>query len=317
MRDFLDQKHIQYKLSVPIGQLTGMNQKGILPIVVYPVSVDNLRLLMKEIYKRNISYDVLGGLSNTYLCESYHKDIVVITTKVRDMVYKDNTLCIGCGYSLTKLSKELSEKGISGYEGFIGIPGSVGAAAINNSGAFNSSMSKVVLGVNIINAKGKEEYLNNEDLQYSLRNSLLKRNLDRGVVLSIDLDISHKVDTAVLHNRIKEFSNYRKKNIDGNRKSLGSVFVSSTLCNLYCHHRVAIFFKRLFYQPLKFIFHNKRLNTYMDFLFLGKPQLAKHCDSLNRFCWDKNTTEKDFMYYINVMQKLAHGKLRLEIDIRK
>lgn len=57
--------------------------------------------------------------------------------------------------------------------------------------------------------------------------------------------------------------------------------------------------------------------TFLDFLFLGKPSLAKHCDSLNRFCWKKDTKEEDFMEYLNYMQKLAGNQLKLEIEIRK
>lgn len=317
MRDFLMQKQIPYKESVMIGQLTGMNQKGILPLVVYPDSINKLKNLMIEIWKRGISYDILGGLSNTYLCESYYRDIVIITTYVRDYIHQYKSILIGCGYNLTKLSNELSNEGIAGYEGFIGIPGTVGAAAINNSGAFTSSMSKVVLGILLLNEKGDEEFLNKEQLQYNTRNSLLKRNLKRGVVLAVTLDISKKTDTKSLIEKINMFKKIRKEKIDGKRKSLGSIFVSSTLHNLYKHHRIAILLKKILNQPLKLLFHDQRINTYMDFLFLGKPTLAKHCDSLNRFSWDKNTTEKDFFFYLDSMQKLAHNELTLEIEIKK
>ena len=317
MRDFLMQKQIPYKESVMIGQLTGMNQKGTLPLVVYPDSINKLKNLMIEIWERGINYDILGGLSNTYLCESYYRDIVIITTYVRDYIHQYKSILIGCGYNLTKLSNELSNEGIAGYEGFIGIPGTVGAAAINNSGAFTSSMSKVVLGILLLNEKGDEEFLNKEQLQYNTRNSLLKRNLKRGVVLAVTLDISKKTDTKSLIEKINMFKKIRKEKIDGKRKSLGSIFVSSTLHNLYKHHRIAILLKKILNQPLKLLFHDQRINTYMDFLFLGKPTLAKHCDSLNRFSWDKNTTEKDFFFYLDSMQKLAHNELTLEIEIKK
>ena len=98
---------------------------------------------------------------------------------------------------------------------------------------------------------------------------------------------------------------------------MGSIFVSSSLTEIGKRHKIAIFTKKIINQPFKFFFHNTSINTFLDFLFLGKPSLAKHCDNLNRFCWQKNTKEDDFMKYLNYMQKLAGNQLKLEIEIRK
>lgn len=316
MKFFLEQNGIIYKEKIPLQKISGMNQKGILPLIAYPDSVEKLKVLVREIFKRELSYDIFGGLTNTYLCESYKRDIVVITTKVQDLTDNGDSICVGCGYNLTKLSKTLANKGISGYEGFIGIPGTVGAAAINNSGAFSSSMSKVVIGIHVFNGE-KVAYLDNSQLQYTTRHSILKGDISKGIVLSVVLDTTRKESTDALIQKIAEISRHRKTNIDGRRKSLGSVFVSSTLKELYNHHKVAMSVKKICNQPFKILFRSKRINTYLDFIFLGKPWLAKHCDSLNRFCWDRNTTEEDFFDYIKNMQELAHNKLTLEIEIKK
>lgn len=317
MKTYLEQQGIAYKECIPIKQITGMNQKGIIPLVAYPDSIEKLEILGREILRRNLSFDILGGLTNTYLCESYKRDIVVITTKVQDINFYKASICVGCGYNLTKLSKELSAKGIAGYEGFIGIPGTVGAAAINNSGAFSSSMSKVVVGVNILTKWGGR-FVSNTDLQYKTRSSMLKKNTSEDVVLSVLLSTANKENIESLKHKINEISQCRKSHVDGKRKSLGSVFVAPTLKELHDHHKFATTIKKICNQPFKIIFHNNpKINTYLDFLFLGKPSLAKHCDSLNRFCWDKGTTEKDFLTYIETMQKLAHNKLTLEISIKR
>lgn len=317
MKTFLEQQAIAYKECIPIKQITGMNQKGIIPLIAYPNSIKEVKVLMQEIFKRGLSYDVLGGLTNTYLCESFKRDIVVITTKVLDINISDSSICVGCGYNLTRLSKELVNKGIAGYEGFIGIPGTVGAAAINNSGAFSSSMSKVVIGVNIFTQMGEVKFMNKAELQYKNRSSILKEHASKSVVLSVLLNTANNENIESLKHKINKMSQYRKAHIDGKRKSLGSVFVSSTLKDIYNQHKFAIAMKKICNYPFKILFHSSKINTYLDFLFLGKPSLAKHCDSFNRFCWDKNTTEQDFFTYIKNMQELAHNKLTLEIDIKR
>lgn len=161
MIKFLKQKNISYKENMPLRKLTGMNVQGVLPIVAYPDTIEKLSALYQFVASRGGSYDVLGGLSNTYLSDKYCRDIIIVTTKVRDFEKVDEeNIRVGCGYNLTKLSRELSAKSITGYEGFIGIPGTVGAAAINNSGAFNSSMSKAVVSVDILTNGGG--YFNNK-----------------------------------------------------------------------------------------------------------------------------------------------------------
>lgn len=152
---------------------------------------------------------------------------------------------------------------------------------------------------------------------FNVRNSILKRNLGKGIVLYVELNTTNKDNVDNILNRIKIYNAFRKTQVDGKRKSLGSIFVSSSLKEIGRRHKIAIFTKKVINQPIKFFFHNTRINTFLDFLFLGKPSLAKHCDNLNRFCWQKNTKEDDFMEYLNYMQKLAGNQLKLEIEIRK
>lgn len=150
MIGFLKTNEIYYKENVQLSELSGMNVQGLLPIVAYPNSMSQLANLYIEVVRRNITYDILAGLTNTYLSNGYFRDIVIMTTKVKEKIREnEDRVWVGCGYSLTKISNEFSREGIAGYEGFVGIPGTIGAAAINNSGAFNSSMSKVVLGLQL------------------------------------------------------------------------------------------------------------------------------------------------------------------------
>lgn len=316
MIPYLNNEKIFYKQNVSLAALTGMYQEGILPLVVYPNSKDKIKSLIAEIKSRNLSYDILGGLSNTYLCSTYSRDVVIVTTKMKDIRYEKASVYVDCGYSLTKISRELSSKGITGYEGFVGIPGTIGAAAINNSGALGSSMHKVVKSVHLIDEYGTEQVMSTEDLCYSTRSSILK-GAAGFVVLEVELDTSHFDELSKIQERILNGSIYRKTVVDGKRKSLGTVFVASTMKELQERHRIALFFKKMFNAPLKLLFHSQELNKFMDFLFLGHPRLAKHCDRLNRFAWDKNTRESDFFYYLDTMQRLAGNQLKLEIEIRK
>lgn len=154
-------------------------------------------------------------------------------------------------------------------------------------------------------------------MNYSTRNSILKEHKIDGIVLSVTLSTKNNDNLENIKARIQKVVQIRKEKIDGHRKSLGSVFVAATMAEIAKRHRIGIMMKKMVNVPFKLLFHSNRINTFLDFLFLGLPSLAKHCDSMNRFCWDKDTTEADFYRYINSMQKLAGNKLKLEIDIKK
>lgn len=315
--DYLTRNSIEYKTDVKLSALTGMNQDGVIPLLVFPSTINQLIDLYKLIKAHKLTVDILGGISNTYLSSSYYRDIVVKTTKLNNVLYSENSVTVECGCSLTKISKELSSKGYSDYEGFVGIPGTVGAAAINNSGAFNSSMHKVVKNVTVLTTDGVIETLSNEQLKYGTRSSVLKTQSCDFVLLSVELVLGRIEDAQTISKRIEENKKYRKNTVDGKRKSLGSCFVATTIKELKQRHKCRFFCKKLVYGLIKLFNHSLRMNTYLDFLFLGHPELAKHCDSLNRFAWDKETKESDFFHYIDVMQELSNHNLKLEIEIRR
>lgn len=318
MKSFLTSAAINFKEHVSLRDLTHMNVSGSLPLVAFPQNIEQLKQIYTQANKRKLQYDVLGSLSNTYLPNNYSRELVIMTTHVKDVKeHPDGGVEVGCGYNLTKIARELSSRGVTGYEGLVGIPGTVGAAAINNSGAFNASMSKVVKSMLVIKPCGEVVSYSNEEIGYATRNSRFKRHPELGLVLAVRLDTTCKEEQARIDARIREFTKIRKEVIDGPRKSLGSVFVATSMREIARHHKFASLAKKIVNQPFKWLLNSNKINTYLDFLFYGKPSLAKHCDSLNRFTWEKDTTEAIFWKYIAFMQKLAHNKLELEIEIRK
>lgn len=313
---FLKESNIEYKTDVLLSSLTGMNITGSIPILAKPDSIEKLRLLYQFVISGKYSFDVIGGLTNTYLCSTYIRDIVIQTTKVRDIITNDKNIVVGCGYSLTLLSKELCQKAITGYEGFVGIPGTIGAAAINNSGAFTSVMSDVVRSVTIINKNGELVTYSNADMLFATRESLLKKK-DFGVLLSVELDISKKDTKENVETRMSQYTTIRKRDIDGNRKSLGSIIAGHTLPLLWNEHKIANIIKKLLYAPFKYSRVRKKVQCVTEFLVLGGLRFVKHCDNIGRFCWTKDTTETDFFDYIRFITEKSNNKIKLEIEIKK
>ncbi|MGN1157311.1 MAG: FAD-binding protein, partial [Agathobacter sp.] len=218
MLQFLKNNNIEYKQNVSISQLTGMYQGGTIPFVVYPSTYDQIVLLYRYVNDNHLRFDILGSITNTYIASTYHCDVVIKTTKYNDFSIHNDTAYASCGCLLTKVAQKLSSFGCKGYEGLVGIPGTIGAAAINNSGAFDSSMDKVVRAVTIINANGLISKLSNEQLKYKTRHSILKGSNNSCMVLTVELDISRRGDVTSIQKIIQRNIRYRKVVIDGKRK---------------------------------------------------------------------------------------------------
>jgi len=81
------------------------------------------------------------------------------------------------------------DHGYSGLEALSGIPGRVGAAPIQNIGAYGQELANVVHGVHILDmASGEVRFLGRDNLAFSYRDSVFKQGLD-AIVLSVEFDL--------------------------------------------------------------------------------------------------------------------------------
>lgn len=319
MQEVLRQMEISYKEKVPLCQFTGMNIKGIIPLIAYPATCNQLLYLCKYIASNKLTYEIIGDATNTYFCEGFTRNVVIVVRHLSNITFNDDgSFTVESGYGLTKLSKQMVLKGYVGFEGLVGIPGTVGAAVINNSGAFGCDVGNLVKECQLLSMeKGELITLSKKELCFSSRHSSLKGK--RGFcLLKITFNAPHKkVSPEELKTIMYRNMEIRRTTIDGKRKSIGTVFVVSTMCELYKRHRFALLMWKILNIPNKLFFHRNDCSLYLQFLCLNHPELARYCDSIGRFCWEKETTEADFFYYINTMQSLAGGKLRLEIELKK
>lgn len=320
MQETLRRLGIPFQENVPIRQLTGINQQGVLPLVAMPHTCEQMRQLCGYVMVQQLTYEIIGGATNTYFCEGFTRDIVILTRRLNHITFHDDgSFMAECGYGLSKLSRQMVDRGYAGFEGLVGIPGTIGAAVINNSGAFGCEMKGVVRQCQVLSLKdGTIQTLSKEELEFSTRHSSLKGNTGY-CLLSVTFTPPHKspYTTEELQAIMRRNMEVRRTKIDGKRKSLGTVFVASTMHQLYQRHRFAMLAWKGLNIPNKLFFHRQDWSLFLQFLCLGHPELAKHCDSIGRFCWEKDTTEKDFFYYIDTMQALAGGKLKLEIEIKR
>jgi len=175
----------------------------------YFVKVDN-RDQLKEIIQSDFfdvnNFFIIGEGSNLILPEYYSGTVMRITftgfSRVLPSYYnhKANTtgdithLKVGAGESWSNLISYCLANNLKGLENLTLIPGSVGAAPIQNIGAYGVEVSDLIESVEVFNLKtGSIELLSNKACCFSYRGSVFKQNPSRYIILSVIFVFDSKV----------------------------------------------------------------------------------------------------------------------------
>lgn len=161
--------------NVNLENYTSYKLKGIASYLVIPDNIKELTNLLTIIKKNNYKYKIIGGGSNLIFDGNY--DGILIKLDKLDNLKIDNTkITVGAGYNLMRLALKVSKLGLTGMEFATGIPGTVGGAIINNSGAYKSDMGYIVESVLVLTPDLEIKKMYNKELNYHYRDSFFKHN---------------------------------------------------------------------------------------------------------------------------------------------
>lgn len=134
---------------------------------------------------------VLGGGSNTLFCNNFSG--LVIKVELMGIVNSDDQthhlLQIAAGEDWHQLVESTIQQGINGLENLALIPGVVGAAPVQNIGAYGVEFKDFCTSVDYIDLEaGELKTLTNEDCLFAYRDSIFKGELkDRTLITSVTL----------------------------------------------------------------------------------------------------------------------------------
>lgn len=171
----IDIKKMKINENVDLSKYTTYRLKQNAAYMAYPENTKELIKLIKYLRENNIKYKVIGGGANLIFTKDY--DGVLIKLDAFDKLeIKDTKIIVGSGYNLIKLANKLCKMGLTGIEFATGIPGTVGGAIFNNSGAYKSDMGYIVESILVLTPDLEIKKLYNHDLNYHYRTSFLKEH---------------------------------------------------------------------------------------------------------------------------------------------
>jgi UDP-N-acetylmuramate dehydrogenase len=148
---------------------------------------------------------ILGGGSNVLISDNGFEGTVIHIANNQAESEVDAcsgaTLTIGAGENWDDFVFATINRGFAGLETLSGIPGTVGAAPIQNIGAYGHEVSEFITRVRTYDRKSKEiKTFTNAECNFEYRNSLFKKNPDRYIVLSVQFQIRRgEVSTPITY----------------------------------------------------------------------------------------------------------------------
>ena len=150
-------------------------------------STEDLRAARACAAREGLPILLLGGGTNVVLPETY-KGLVVKIADQRCCVLSqsENDVVISCGAGMDwqSLIMWCGERGYHGLENLAFIPGSVGAAPVQNIGAYGVELGDFIVGVRCYDfASDSERQLSASECEFAYRDSIFKRRKELGILV--------------------------------------------------------------------------------------------------------------------------------------
>lgn len=163
-------------------------------------STDRLREILQHPELADMSIRILGGGSNMLFVGDYKGLVLHIDIKGREVIDENDDhiwLKIGAGENWHQTVRHCVEKGWGGIENLSLIPGTVGAAPIQNIGAYGVELSEVFEWLDGLDIEGRaSRRYEKEFCEFGYRDSIFKGEL-KGIVIVTHVVLKLDKDPSV------------------------------------------------------------------------------------------------------------------------
>jgi UDP-N-acetylmuramate dehydrogenase len=131
---------VEIKRNVSLAAYTTFKVGGLADFFAIPETQEELEKAIGFAEKNSLEITILGRGSNVLVSDKGIRGLTIVLRKFENSVSMipladgKTELAAGTGVSLPRLSREVANAGFTGYEFYIGIPGTVGGAILMNAG---------------------------------------------------------------------------------------------------------------------------------------------------------------------------------------
>ncbi len=192
--------------NVPISELTTMRLGGPAKFVIEIESQDEVVEAFDFVNEHGLPFFILGDGANT-IGHDEGFDGAIIMNKMKGVTVSGNMVYAFGGEEWDKVVEAACEHNLTGIEALSKIPGTAGAAPVQNIGAYGQDVSKVLKSVEVYDTLIDEfKTLANEDLKFAYRKSILNtEEAGRYFVIAIAMELKEGQMERPFYNSLEKY----------------------------------------------------------------------------------------------------------------
>lgn len=162
--------HGKILVNEPMKNHTTFKIGGPADFYIYPGDLEDLANLVRFCEKENIERFIIGNGSNLLVHDDGYRGIVIdLSSMMNEISFRNGLVTAGSGNCLSSLLKFCMERGLSGLEELIGIPGQIGGGIKLNAGAWENELSRHLFRVTYMDRFGTMEKRLKNEIKFDYR----------------------------------------------------------------------------------------------------------------------------------------------------
>lgn len=217
----LNKNKIPYTESADFKELSYINLKQDILLLIKPQSIKKLIITIKLLSQFKLPFAFISKATNSYLIDNKIVLISLMNLKKYNWMIK-NKIWVSGNQTMAFLARYYAKKNIKSFLGGTLIPGSIGAGVAGNAGLKNITITKYLKKIIVFNLDNlKIEKIPKEKINFTYRDSDIKNK----IILFLEFKKANDLKSMDFYRYLTRYRSNQPKS-----KSLGSTFKNSSLC---------------------------------------------------------------------------------------
>lgn len=211
--------YMDVRTNIPLKNFTTMKLGGPARFMTEIRTPQEVMNIYRSAAEQSLPIFILGGGSNVIARDEGYDGIIVRVRIPGFEVIADDTnsttIKVGAGEIWDSVVQKTVEMRLSGIEAMSAIPGTAGAAPVQNVGAYGQEVSETLQSLEAYDSRtGQFVVLQNSDCEFKYRDSIF-RNVEKGrfVILSITLKLSKNLPQPPFYDTLQKYLDSRGINV--------------------------------------------------------------------------------------------------------
>lgn len=273
LKNWLILNEISNKENYEIKRYSWLKAGGTAKLYITPENSKKCIELINYLNTKKINFYVFGNQSNIIVRDGIINTPILNLRHLNKLSFEETKegfeIFCESGVSIPRFAKAFIKRGLSGTEGLLGIPGSIGGGICMNASSYGSEVTNYLKNIIAINEDGIEISISKKDLELSWRSSLIKKR--KITVISCLFFINKKkyIGANLATQKSLEIMNHRKTFQENNLPNLGSIFATKNIYRDLSRKNLIFFILYIFYKLGNFYcykFNNSKILSFRKFI---------------------------------------------------